>query len=106
MKDSLLFRILRNHLSPESVDRLREALVARPPEAYDRVLQEALKAAPRLEREVDRNRRKTELLCGEGIPIGRLRLLIENSSPPMLVALARQMMRESYDQRFDNPVIQ
>lgn len=104
MGDTHLFRYLRKHLSAEDQLALRNLAQAPAPEDYTGLLRQTIKALPALEEQVQRNREKVEgyrdLL---ELPPSRIDILLENSPPPTLAALAWSLIRQSHEARFSEP---
>ncbi len=102
IRDSALYRVLKRCLSPEDLDALCSVVEETSPEAYDSAVEAAFRAMSELEPSVARNQERAERHCQPDTPIRRLRMLADNSPPPMLVAIARRAFQDSYGERFDN----
>ena len=99
-------------LNIKGLKRIRSGKVRRPPAAaapakaaeYERVISRFAKKAPLLQAELERNQaRAKERYAGlVDQPEGRRATVIENGQPAMLLALAHDLVKRSYERRFRN----
>lgn len=71
-------------------------------EEYDAAIDAVARRIPVLSEEVRRNKERVRLKLGSIVdaPLARREVLLRNSPPSTLVALAHELMRESFDKRF------
>lgn len=100
-----LVRFLRERLRPEDHDTLRLTLGRGSPVDYDEVLRRAGRDALTAERRIQHNRSRIEERYSRisEAPSGRRETLLRNLPTQLLLTLTHDLIRESWDERFDNP---